>query len=50
MVKKIIKSISTSESIWEMAREKSVRVFGYENRSAYINQLIKQDKPSRYEN
>jgi len=49
MSKKTIKSFSTTHSIWEMAREKSVRVFGYENRSAYINQLIKQDKPNRYE-
>ena len=45
MSKTIKKKITITPLAWEKAREQSVKVFGYENRSGYINQLIlKQDE------
>ena len=42
------KNITITPLAWEKARKETVKVFGFENRSGYINQLIlKQDENQR---
>ena len=38
-------NITITPRAWEVARENSVKLFGFQNRSGYINQLLlKQDE------
>lgn len=37
-------NLSTTPEAWEKAREKSLEMFGYENRSGYITYLINSAK------
>jgi len=40
MSRTVKKNITISPLAWEKARKESIKVFGFENRSGYINQLI----------
>lgn len=48
MSKKKHKPLSTTDEIWDKSRFASVILYGFENRSRYINELIEKDFNENY--
>ena len=44
MIRQTLRPVRMDDDLWELARYKSVYSLGYENRSEYIRNLIKNDK------
>ena len=44
MIKQTLRPVRMDNDLWELARYKSAYSLGYENRSEYIRNLIKNDK------
>ena len=48
MSKKKHKPLSTTDEIWDKSRFASLILYGFENRSRYINELIEKDFNENY--